>query len=72
MKCRPHVIPGAFVNNVELGGVYVWCAWLGKTKVLLIRPLKSKHESNVLELVACTRLEGYDEEHIVVEVECED
>jgi len=72
VKCRPHVIPGMLVDNVELGGVYVWYAWLGRTKVLLIRPLKSKHEPNVLELVACTRLEGYDEEHVVVEIECED
>ncbi|HIC99570.1 MAG TPA: DUF120 domain-containing protein [Pyrodictiaceae archaeon] len=71
IRCKPHIIPGVHSNDkVELGGVYVWHAWLEKTKVLLIRPLKSKHEPNVLELIACTRLEGHDKEYVVVEVEC--
>ncbi|HIP65072.1 MAG TPA: DUF120 domain-containing protein [Pyrodictium sp.] len=70
-KCEPYVIPGTRVGDTELGGVYVWRAWLGKIRVLLIRPLKSKHEPNVLELVACKKLEDYAGEHVVVEVECD-
>jgi len=69
-KCRPYVVPGTYIDGVELGGVYVWSAWLEKIRVLLIRPLKSKHEPNILELIACMKLEDYDSRHIVVEVEC--
>ena len=72
-QCRPIVIPEAKWNGVVLGSVYVWRARLEELAelVALIRPLKSRHEPEVLEIVACKKLRPHlKTENIVIIVEC--
>ncbi len=63
------------LNGRRLGAVYVWRARIRvDTKaldVLLIRPLLSKHDPEVLELVSCSRLRDIlTSDHLRVEVLC--
>jgi riboflavin kinase len=74
-NCEPIVIPETVWDGRRLGAVYVWRARIRvDTKaldVLLIRPLLSKHDPEVLELVSCSRLRDIlTSDHLRVEVLC--
>ncbi len=74
-ECEPTVIPPTVYNGRVLGAVYVWEARIltdnFSTECILIRPLKSSHPPNILEIVACQRLrEKITESNILVEVDC--
>ncbi|MET1101083.1 MAG: DUF120 domain-containing protein [Pyrodictiaceae archaeon] len=73
--CRPLVIESTNWNGVELGAVYVWRArvqGVDNDKITLIRPLKSRHKPQVLELVACIELKPVipSLDNIIIEIEC--
>jgi len=63
--CRPRVIPG-------YGGREPVLYWYARTssgvRVLVLRPLASVHEPNVLEIVSCVYLESSSLE---LEVDCD-
>ncbi|BEP16817.1 hypothetical protein PYJP_01690 [Pyrofollis japonicus] len=73
--CEPLVIPEHVEDDKRYGAVYVWRARLrtraGKRDVLVIRPLLSAHEPQVLEIVACEKLAPLlPDDEIEVEVQC--
>ncbi len=60
-NCKPLVIKETVWNGKVLGAVYVWRARLVTSSgeydgVVVIRPLKSAHRPQVLELVSCRKL----------------
>lgn len=74
-NCEPIVIPETVWDGRRLGAVYVWRARIRvgaeALDVLLIRPLLSKHDPRVLELVSCSRLRDVlTSDHLCVEVLC--
>ncbi len=75
-KCVPEVINEVYWDGVRLGAVYVWRAKLAidlnvRPPTVLIRPLLSRHESNVVELVSCSRLRDLlRSDHVEVIVLC--
>jgi riboflavin kinase len=76
--CQPMVIEETVWNGTRLGAVYMWRVLsLGPLKgdrqprALLIRPLLSKHPSNVLEVVACVELRPLlASDEVSVAIEC--
>ncbi len=76
-ECEPTIIPPVVYNGRVLGAVYLWGARLVlsdlTTECAIIRPLKSSHPPNVLEIIACQRLrEKIHNLDIAVEVECKE
>ncbi len=59
-QCEPLVVPETVWEGRRLGAVYAWKAVIetveGPVEALVIRPLLSRHEPEVLEVVACQRL----------------
>ena len=59
-RCEPLVVPETLWEGRRLGAVYAWRAVVetvdGPVEALVIRPLLSRHEPEVLEVVACQRL----------------
>jgi len=60
-ECEPLVIKETvWSDGRRLGAVYAWPARVeladGAIEALVIRPLLSRHEPNVLEVVACERI----------------
>ncbi len=53
-KCGTyHIIPEQHYNGRLLGGVYIWLGEInGIGNVLVIRPFKSAHKENILEIVS--------------------
>ncbi|MGC9009246.1 MAG: DUF120 domain-containing protein [Sulfolobales archaeon] len=53
-KCGTHyIIPDQYYDGRVLGGVYIWLGEIdGVGKVLIIRPFRSGHKENILEIVS--------------------
>ena len=59
--CQPIVVPEQKWDDKILGALYLWYAFIDepfKCKAIVIRPLKSKHPLNVLEIVSSKYIRG--------------
>lgn len=59
--CKPILISEQKWNNKILGALYLWYAFIDepfKCKVIAVRPLKSKHPPNILEIVSSKYIRG--------------
>ncbi|MEM2204294.1 MAG: DUF120 domain-containing protein [Sulfolobales archaeon] len=73
--CPEHEAIGDItLEGKTYGGLYLWRALIGDTRVLLIRPYRSSHNPKILEVVSSEKLvekHGIREgDRITIDIEC--
>jgi len=77
--CPPNLVKNVKINGTEFGGFYYWYCNIvinnnALERALALRPLKSSHPPNIIEVISAKYLRGYlnlkDGDFIDIELKC--